>query len=97
MLLLDWRRFQDRRWWALYPIGALYMFLVNGLRITLLFLLGYWSRSPEADWLPRPARDTALALFHNNSGWILYLVAFAIFVHFVYRPPAQGKHTADSR
>lgn len=83
--LIDWERFSRFKLWRLYIAGLLTIFLANGLRITLLFLLGNAASHPNApEWL-KPMKSTMLAMFHEHMGWSIYAVVFAIFITPIYR------------
>ena len=83
--LIDWERFRRFTLWKLYAAGLLTMFLVNALRITLLFLLGNVASHPNApEWL-KPMKETMFTLFHEHIGWSIYAIVFAIFITPIYR------------
>lgn len=84
VILYDWKLFERQRLWPLYAIGIVYMFFVNVLRITALFLLGNWAHAPDASEFAQSFRGDMVEMFHSQIGWILYAMAFGIFMHFLY-------------
>lgn len=81
-LLLDWKLLSRMRLLELYLAGFLLMFLMNVLRIALIFLIGVWGKQPDA---PSWAKRIGLQMFHSHAGWIFYLLAFGLFVTALYR------------
>jgi exosortase/archaeosortase family protein len=84
MVMLDWKLFQTRRLFELYLMAFLYMFLINALRISAFFLMGYWAWAPDATAFAQSMRDAPLMLFHTWVGWVVYLGAFGFFITRLY-------------
>jgi exosortase/archaeosortase family protein len=80
IFILDYPRINRRRMLLLFPIGLAGTYLFNILRIFLLYLTGVFV-SPRF----------AVGMFHQNIGWVLFIVYFFIFwwiaSKFVYRKP----------
>jgi len=68
IFFLDYKKLNKKTMLLLFPIGLLGMFLFNVLRIFLLLLMGLYI-SPEF----------AVGLFHQNIGWLLFIIYFIIF------------------
>ncbi|MEM4398030.1 MAG: archaeosortase/exosortase family protein, partial [Candidatus Woesearchaeota archaeon] len=51
-----------------FILGLIGMFLTNMIRILLLFIIGAYVSA-----------DFALGMFHNNIGWILFIIYFYLF------------------
>jgi len=73
ILLVEWKHVNKLRAFLILPIGLIGMFMVNILRIYLLFLVGIYI-SPSF----------AVGGFHSNIGWILFVVYFLMFEYFSY-------------
>jgi exosortase/archaeosortase family protein len=87
LFIFDWRYFADRSILRLYIGGIAYMFIVNALRISAFFTLGYWAYNPGAwEWV-RAFQAAPLVLFHTYAGWVVYLGAFCAFVNYLYAKP----------
>ncbi|MBW3011464.1 archaeosortase/exosortase family protein [Candidatus Woesearchaeota archaeon] len=71
--IIEWKTLNKKRLFILYPLGVLFMFLINIARITFLIIAGI-EISPEF----------AMGGFHSNFGWILFAVFFFIFMYFSY-------------
>ncbi len=69
-------------WVMLFGLGALWLFLLNVVRTTLLFSAGIFLSHFHS-------RSVAIAFFdtvvHANLGWILYLAGILIFIHWLKR------------
>jgi len=90
MLLVDWELFKRRSLILLYGFGVLYMFVINILRISLFFTLGYWAYRPNAWKWVQGLRGAPVYLFHSYVGWVFYLAAFGIFAAWLYRKRTTG-------
>lgn len=84
LLLFDWRMFRRRALSLLYALALIYFFVINVLRIVLLFLLGYWVYSPGAGYLARSMQDRPVDLIHSYAGALLYPFSFALFAVWLY-------------
>lgn len=84
-LLFDWKHFRHFKIWRIYAAGFLVMFLVNALRIQMLFLLGHISHHPLAPRWMEGLRDVMYAMFHEHVGWLIYAVTFGLFMLPLYR------------
>ncbi|MBW3013798.1 exosortase/archaeosortase family protein, partial [Candidatus Woesearchaeota archaeon] len=71
--IIEWKTLNKKRLFVLYPLGVLFMFLINIARITFLIIAGI-EISPEF----------AMGGFPSNFGWILFAVFFFIFMYFSY-------------
>lgn len=88
-VLLDWRLFsKTRHLWAAFLLTVPFILGVNALRIAGLFLYAVWivreHGRTQAVW-------ATIEAFHSNIGWVLYSLAFAVFLPLVYR---WAKHAA---
>lgn len=82
-VLLDWNLFSKvRHLWAVYILTVPFVLVVNAMRIAGLFLYAEWYvwRYNRSD-----AMRATVAAFHSNIGWVIYSVAFAVFLPLVYR------------
>lgn len=68
IFILDYRKLDRSKAAFAYLIGIIGMFLVNTVRILLLFIIGAYVD-----------RDFAIGLFHTNAGWLLFIVYFFVF------------------
>lgn len=81
--LFDWPFFsRAKRLWPIYLATIFFVFLVNIVRITGIFLyaVGMVSESGRT-----AAVHGAVEAFHSNIGWIMYSVAFGIALPFAYK------------
>lgn len=85
VLLIDWQIFKKRSIIDLYLMGFIYMFMVNAMRISSLFLFGHYAWKPDASHAMQLSRGVPIHVFHTWVGWVVYLVAFFIFVSILYR------------
>lgn len=91
MFLLDWQVFRHMKISVIFAVGALYMFFMNAMRITLLYTIGYWAYKLDVpDWV-KAMRGWPVVLFHSYIGWVLYLIAFGIFAFWLYRAAGRKK------
>lgn len=78
IFILDYKKLDKKLMMLLFPIGVIGMYIVNIFRIFLLYLTGIYI-SPKF----------AVGLFHQNIGWIVFIVYFILFwwicSKFVYR------------
>lgn len=65
---LDYKRLNKKLAILLFFIGATGMFIVNILRIFLLFIIGAFV-----------SEQFAVGLFHTNVGWILFVIYFGVY------------------
>jgi exosortase/archaeosortase family protein len=91
VFLMDWEIFKRRSILLLYGFGIMYMFILNILRISLFFALGYWAYRPDAPEWVQHLQGAPIYLFHSYIGWLIYLVAFASFAAQMYRPDAHSQ------
>lgn len=73
VVMLDWKRINKKALLWIYPLGAAGMFIMAFLRLYLLFWIG-------ANWSPK----FALAGFHTNAGWLLFVGYFLVYFWFMY-------------
>jgi len=71
--VLDWKKLNKKKVGIFFVLGVLGMYLVNALRIYTLMIVG-------AFWSP----ELAIGIFHNNLGWIFFLVYYFTFIWYVY-------------
>ena len=84
-LLLDWPLFRRQGTVGLYVLGSIYMLTVNVLRITAYCLLGSWAWGPDAGPYAESLRGVPLEMFHGHVGWLIYLLAFWLFLTVLYK------------
>lgn len=82
-VLLDWPLFSKvRHLWAIYLLTVPFVLAVNALRIAGLFIYAVWNvreyGRTQAIW-------ATIEAFHSNIGWVIYSLAFALFLPLVYR------------
>jgi len=79
IFFLDHKKLNKTRALILFPIGLIGMFLFNILRIFVLLLTGLYI-----------SEQFAVGLFHQNIGWILFIIYFIFFYiitkRFIYKP-----------
>jgi exosortase/archaeosortase family protein len=90
VFLLDYTKLNKTRMLLLFPIGAIGMYLINLIRIFLLFLTGIYI-NPKF----------AVGLFHQNIGWILFILYFVFFWWIiskrVYAPSKNSKMKKNNK
>ena len=80
LVLVDYKKFNMKKVFILYPIGVVGAFVVNILRTFLIFVVGHFT-----------SQEFAVGAFHSNAGWILFTIYFLAFVYFAY-PWTKKKH-----
>jgi|GEM_PF-6483764 len=85
MFLLDWDIFRRSHIFLIYVFGVIYMFIINSLRITVFFTVGYWAYKPGVPEWVSAMRGWPVMMFHSWIGWVLYLIAFGLFALVLYR------------
>jgi exosortase/archaeosortase family protein len=90
LFLCDWKFFKNRNLVLLYTIGVICMFMVNALRITAFFTIGYWAHKPGVGKWLNALQGTPVDLFHSYVGWVFYLITFVVFSICVHN---KGKGT----
>ena len=68
IFILDYKRLKKGLAITLFFVGALGMFIVNIIRILLLFIVGAFIDA-----------KFAVGMFHSNIGWILFIIYFFVF------------------
>lgn len=81
VVILDWKKINKKALLWMYPVGAVGMFLLAFLRLYLLFLIG-------ANY----SSKFAMAGFHNNASWIIFVVYFMAYFWIAY-PRMLKKHS----
>lgn len=70
---LDYRKFNHQKAAWFFAIGLLGAYLVNIIRVSILFIIaGYY------------APHLATGLFHNNAGWALFVTYSFVYWYFAY-------------
>lgn len=82
-VLLDWGLFSKvKHLWAIYLLTVPFVLAINAFRIAGLFAYAVWNvreyGRTQAIW-------ATIEAFHSNIGWVMYSVAFAVFLPLVYR------------
>ena len=72
IIALDHKVLNKKTALLLFPIGLIGIFAFNIIRVYLLMLIGI-----------HVSEDFAIGLFHQNVGWILFIIYFAIFYSLV--------------
>jgi exosortase/archaeosortase family protein len=85
VLMLYWQRFKTRRLWPLYGMGIVVVFLINALRIAILFSIGHLANTPGMPGWVQSLRGAPFELFHSWLGWVMYQIAFALFAVWLCR------------
>lgn len=73
----------ELRWprsWLLVPVSAVFVWLLNVVRVTALIAVGTW-------WSP----EVALGGFHSKAGWVFFVMSALLTVYFVQRSPTFCK------
>jgi exosortase/archaeosortase family protein len=78
--LLDWKRFNHRRYSILFPIGLIVLFGFNILRVFVLILGGYFINP-----------HIAFSLFHTYAGMIFFIIYSALFWGVCYKYMLRNK------
>ncbi|MFH1209974.1 MAG: archaeosortase/exosortase family protein [archaeon] len=73
ILFLDWYILNKKKMAILFILGAIGIFLINVLRIYLLFIFGVFI-----------SKDFAIGMFHSNVGWLLFIIYFIGFWWIMY-------------
>jgi exosortase/archaeosortase family protein len=95
VFLMDWRMFKGFPFARLYVAGFFLMFLINALRILVLFSIGAMGAHPNAPEWMKPFKDAMFAMFHDHVGWTVYVLTFAIFVTPLYRMAWERQQEND--
>lgn len=77
----------DFRVMVAYLAGAVFLFLLNTVRISTFYFLGIQFEKME---LGRTGKNWIEGAFHNHVGWILYLLGIIIFVRIYRKLEAKG-------
>lgn len=85
VLLMDWKFLKSVPLINLFLLGFVFMFLVNMLRIFVLFLLYDLAANPASGALGEFAQGWPKEMAHSTAGWIFYFAAFCIYVWQLYR------------
>ncbi len=83
ILIIDFNKLNLKRYMMIMLLGCFGIFLVNIIRIFLLFLVGIHI-SP----------GLAVGFFHSNIGWILFIAYFGIFWWMVSRYVYKKRHAS---
>jgi exosortase/archaeosortase family protein len=86
--LLKPRLFRRKEWGAFFLLGVTYVFCLNAVRISFLFLMSEFVFN-------RPS-----VLFHDSIGWVIYSVGIYFYFRWIYRErnlPARDPELEGSR
>jgi exosortase/archaeosortase family protein len=72
--LMDWRRFNHRRYLGIFPFALLILFGFNILRVAVLILAGYYINP-----------HIAFSLFHTYAGMVFFILYSGIFWAITYK------------
>jgi exosortase/archaeosortase family protein len=81
VVLLDWEKMNKKALLWIYLLGAIGMFIVAFLRLYLLFYIG-----------ANISQKFAMAGFHTNAGWLLFVGYFLIYFWFMYPKMLSNQH-----
>lgn len=84
LLIIQWEIFSKWRIHRLFAFSVIYVYCINVLRISLIFLLGVWAHSHDSP-MALSMRGWPMQAAHSYAGFIIYLVAFDVFMRYVYR------------
>jgi len=73
IIAVDFKKINLKRALIAYVPAIVGVFILNVLRICLLFLVGLYI-----------SRDLAVGVFHANVGWIIFSSYFFVFLYFAY-------------
>lgn len=71
--LIEYKRLDIVKVLVLYPVGVVFMFLTNVLRVFSIFIAGHYIN-------PR----FAMGIFHKNVGWVLFTTYFLAFIYITH-------------
>lgn len=74
MGLLDWKKLNKKRYFAVFPVALLGLCLFNIVRVYVLIMAGYYI-NPEI----------AFSLFHTYAGMVFFIIYSAIFWAVAYK------------
>ncbi len=84
VLLMDWKLLKKLHLIETYLIGFIFMYGMNVLRITSLFLVGHYAYMPNASPLMASMQGFPLHAFHSAVGQVYYFLAFMLFSSVMY-------------
>lgn len=73
LYVFDWKKINKQKLIFIFTLGLIGMFLVSIFRVFLLMVIGAYV-----------SRELALGLFHNNAGWLFFIIYFLAFTWFSY-------------
>lgn len=82
-VLFDWSIFSKvKHLWVIYVLTVPFVLAVNAARIAGLFMYAVWNVRKYGH---TQAVMATVDAFHSNIGWVVYTLAFAVFLPVVYR------------
>jgi len=88
MMMLDYKSIPIKKIVYGYLAGIVLMLTLNIMRITMFFMFGVWVTQNQG---PLAGTKLTLDLFHNNIGWILYMIGMVAFFVFFYKSVDKKK------
>jgi len=82
VVMVDHKRFSGAQIFVSYGAGIIYMWLLNVLRIVLIFIAGVYT---SERWGREEATNLVVKLFHANTGWVLYSAGIALFMAALFK------------
>jgi len=72
--ILDWQKLNKKRYFLVFPIALLILFLLNILRVYILILAGYYINI-----------ELAFSLFHSYAGMVFFMAYAGVFWLVMYK------------
>jgi exosortase/archaeosortase family protein len=85
IMMYDFSRIRLKRALALLPVGLLGMFVMTVFRIYILMVVGKFNA------------ELSIGLFHDNLGWIFFVVYIILFWYFAYGFILEKKHLPSKK
>ncbi|MDD5192297.1 MAG: archaeosortase/exosortase family protein [Candidatus Nanoarchaeia archaeon] len=74
IMFVDWKKINKKKAYLLFVPAVIGAFLVNVLRVFILFLVGAYV-----------SKDVAMGMYHSYTGMIFFLLYFAVFWFLFYK------------
>lgn len=84
--LLDWKRLNRRRYFIIFPIALVILFLFNIVRVYGLIMAGYYINA-----------EIAFSLFHTYAGMVFFILYSAVFWSICYKYMIKKRETLDNK
>lgn len=88
ILMFDHQQMSIMKIFAVYCLGAIYMLILNIIRITIFFMLAIWA---VGKWGEAKADKLFINFFHSHIGWFLYVIGLSIFFLILFKTQNKQK------